>query len=487
MPGLRTRKIASIGLVMLTGLFLFHLSSSLRSGNLLKFINEDDSIQTHSTGNNEQHKTPPTTTRGQNPSKHAPEDVGSVLRQANHGAQNPMDSSEVKAVELPEDIPKPTTHLDPTVKYLSYMTYAGLTNQFVALENAAIVATRLNRTLIIPPIITNSHDNYNSNQRWSDFLDLPRFMDLMKIKVVEWDDVRPLTAEQIEVGRRKSRLRSKTYPLWDSLAENLTCQVIYGFGDTERLHTTEMTFSRQFLFRPQFVRPPARKPNAATLDRMKVIDNAIMDDIVTLEDAVERYKDSEEQLLFLSHTYKLKDPQRGRSWIEAGRHFHFLPKITDYAKKLILHRAPEARETGKYIAVHVRRGDIWQKCREQTEERMMACITPLGFYAEAVEKAYKIAGEKLPVVVATDSKSEEDHATIAKLGWRRLNHELYTTEQELGIFGPALVDAAILANADVMVGSYSSTMSRIAERRQRSWHGRSVLYPRTSSSWTPPL
>ncbi|KAG0002661.1 hypothetical protein BGZ79_002545 [Entomortierella chlamydospora] len=483
MRGLQTLKIASIVLVLFTGLFLLHLSSSLQSNNLLKFINEDDSIRS----NNEQLETPPITTRGRDLPKHAPEDVGSILRQDSRGAQNPIDSPEVKEVELPEDIPKPTTYLDPTVKYLSYMAYAGLTNQFIALENAATIAIRLNRTLIIPPLTANSHYSHNSNQRWSDFLDLRRFMDLTGIKVVEWNDVRPLTAEQIEVGRRKSRLGGKTYPLWDSLAENLTCQVVYGFGDSERLHTTELTFSRQFLFRPQFVRPPARKPNATIFDRMKVKDNTIVDDIVTLDDAIERYTDSEEQLLFLSHTYKLKDPQGGRSWTEAGRHFHFLPKITDYAERLTLHRAPEARETGKYIAIHVRRGDIWQKCRERTEEEMMACVTPLGFYAEAVQKAYKVAGEKLPVIVATDSKSKDDHATIAKLGWRRLSHELYTTEQELGTFGPALVDAAILANADVMVGSYSSTMSRIAGRRQKSWHGRDVLYPRTTGSWTPPL
>ncbi|KAF9109989.1 hypothetical protein BGX27_006903 [Mortierella sp. AM989] len=443
----------------------------------------DSSIQKHSAVSNEQHSQPLTTIRGSDSSEHAPEDIGSVLRQLS-GSQGIMDKPGEKVVELPEDIPKPITNLDPTVKYLSFMTYAGLTNQFIALENAAYIAIRLNRTLIVPPITTNSHDRHNSNQRWSEFFDFSRFRVLTGINLVEWNDIRPLTSEQIEVGRRKARLGGKAYPLWDSLAENLTCQVIYGFGDSERLHTTELTFSRQFLFRPQFVRPPARKPSTKTFDRTTIgaKDNINMEDIVTVDDLVDRYTDSKEHLLFLSHSFKLKDPLGRRSWQTAGRYLRFLPKVNDYAKRLIHHRAPEARETGKYIAVHLRRGDIWQKCRSQSEEGMLACITPLSFYADAVKKAYKTAGEKLPVVVATDSNSEEDHITIAKLGWRRLNHELYTTEQELGIFGPALVDAAILADAEVMVGSYSSSMSRVAERRQMSWHNRTVIYPRTKKS-----
>ncbi|KAG0317459.1 hypothetical protein BG000_004541, partial [Podila horticola] len=57
--------------------------------------------------------------------------------------------------------------------------------------------------------------------------------------------------------------------------------------------------------------------------------------------------------------------------------------------------------------------------------------------------------------------------------------------QELGIFGAAMVDASILAHAEVMIGTYVSSMSRVAAWRQKSWHKRTVLYPRTSPSWTP--
>ncbi|KAG0366649.1 hypothetical protein BGZ54_005072 [Gamsiella multidivaricata] len=386
-------------------------------------------------------------------------------------------------------IQKPELRLDPSIKYLGFMPYAGLTNQFIALENAAYLALRLNRTLIITPITTNSHNKHNSNQPWSDYFDFDRFTADTGIPTVNWKDIRPLTPEQIEVGRQKIHFgEKKPFPPWDALALNLTCQIVYGYGDSEPLHGTEKAFARQFMFKPQFVRPPARKTKTQLYDRTKIMaqDNKNLEDIVTIDDLVDRYEDSQEQLLFLSHSYKLKDPLGRRIWSQVGQYLRFHPKVDDYVQRLIQQRAPGTISNGgKYIAIHVRRGDIWLKCRSENPDDMMACIIPLGHYAEAVEQAYQIAGKRLPVIVTTDSKSEGDLLTMAKLGWRKLNHELYTTEEELGIFGPELVDAAVLAGAEVMIGSASSTMTKVAVWRQKSWHQRDVLYPRTVPSWTP--
>ncbi|KAF9311085.1 hypothetical protein BG003_007807 [Podila horticola] len=417
----------------------------------------------------------------------------SILRQNN---QDPL---KLDAFELPMDIsaaeiPKPRTILQSGTRYLSYMPYAGLTNQFMAMEKAAYLAKRLNRTLVIPPIITSSHDAHNSNQRWSDFFDLAQFTDLSGIPVVEWHDLRPLSQEQAYIGRQKAQLKKQPYELWDALAEDLPCQIVYGLGGSEPLHNTELTFARQFMFRPQFVDPPARDPRTVVYDReaIGIKDNSNMQDIVTVDDLVDRYSltkgNREEPMLFLSHTFKLRDPiDKKRSWEHAGQHLHFRREVNEYAARLLRHRIPELGSQGRYIAIHLRRGDIWQKCREADADAMMRCVTPLGHYAEAVETARAMAQEKrLPVIVTTDSQSSEDHQTIAQLGWRRLNHELYITEQELGIFGAALVDAVILANADYFIGTYKSTMTKVAAQRQKSWYQRETLYPRTSPSWVPP-
>ncbi|KAG0345389.1 hypothetical protein BG004_003753 [Podila humilis] len=470
-------------------------------------------------------------------------------------------------------IPKPKTLLQPGTRYLAYMPYAGLTNQFMALEKAAFIARRLNRTLVIPPIIHSSHDSHhNRNQRWSDFFDLVQFSTKTNIKIIEWDDLRPLTPEQSFIGQQKAKLSRKksnnnnnSYEPWDRLAEDLPCQIIYGFGGSEPLHSSELTFTRQFLFRPRFIAPPPPPPPrpGTTQDSRTIVndraaigvkDNDNPEDIVTMNDLIDRFSshpnienehhdddDSSNNntagdLLFLSHTFKLRDPvqesnsiihhhhqKNNQIWEEIGQHLHFRRKVNEYAARLLRHRIPELGGHGRYIAIHIRRGDIWQKCRESSsslstgggggggggegmattastppsttmlteadEDRatmMMKCVTPFGHFAEAVERARGLAQEnRLAVIVTTDSKSSEDHQTIARLGWRRLNHELYITEQELGVFGPAMVDAAILANADYFIGTYKSTMSKVAAQRQYSWHQREAMYPRTTPSWVP--
>ncbi|KAG0195071.1 hypothetical protein BGX33_004350, partial [Mortierella sp. NVP41] len=103
-------------------------------------------------------------------------------------------------------------------------------------------------------------------------------------------------------------------------------------------------------------------------------------------------------------------------------------------------------------------------------------------YAEAVDRAQIIAATTsvtthLPVVVTTDSDSEDDFRQIRELGWHRLDHEKYKTKETWGAFGPAMVDAGILAQADVFVGSGKSTMTRIAAARQKAWYRRKTLYP----------
>ncbi|KAF9348828.1 hypothetical protein BGX34_002216 [Mortierella sp. NVP85] len=480
MRTIRTRKLAGWTLVLLVGYFMF--SSTHRKLEHRSLYNKDTA---QSPLAEDGMGTPQRIIGNPDFSERTPFDT-KIAPPSNKKETSPAPAKvhEENPIPLSSDIPPPKTYLDPSVKYLGYMTYAGLTNQFIALENAAYLALRLGRTLIIPPITTNSHYDRISNQRWSEYFDFARFTAETGLKVVEWNDIRPLTQEQAEVGLKKAKMGNKPFPLWESLAEDLTCQIIYGFGDSERLHTTEMSFARQFLFKPQFVRPPPRNPKTQVYDRptIGVRDNTNMDDIVVIEDLVDRYTGNDDQLLFLSHTFKLKDPIGRRGWFEAARHLYFKPKVMNYAKRLIEHRVPETKEDGRYIAIHVRRGDIWMKCASKPPEEMMKCITPLGFYAEQVQKAYQIAGKRLPVIVTTDSKVIEDHATMIRLGWRRLNHGLYTTEDELGVFGPAMVDAAILANAEVMIGSYSSSMSRVAERRQLSWHNRETLYPRTSST-----
>ncbi|KAG0203095.1 hypothetical protein BGX28_004526 [Mortierella sp. GBA30] len=466
----------------------------------------------------------------------------------------PSTSSLSSALENDDNSIKPAiSHLDPNIKYLSYLPFGGLTNQFISLEVAAVAARKLNRTLIIPPIISNSHDHDNAHQRWSQFFDLPGFTRLTGIPVLEWETVRQLSHVQKQVGMKQALLRHSRREgpemvEWGKMAENVTVMIVNGYGSPKvNINLSAWTFAWHFLFRLSFVQPRPRKPESTVDEKgMAVPGMRHNDKTLNMEDLVAMFKNYEEdddgqkrggqgpQILFLSHTMGIKNAgHENRYWLDVGRHFHFAPQLTAYASVLIKKVAQDLEDieegdinsdgngmgtitatvtegSGKqgqeqalervlsedeefmesfdiaapgnpvpYIAVHVRRGDIWKKCPVKDKA---SCLPPFSQYAEAVDRAMTVAikaglSSDVPVIVATDSDSEDDLRSIQELGWHRLDHEKYETKESLGPFGPALVDAAILARANVFVGSGKSTMSQIAEARQRTWYRQPTLYP----------
>ncbi|KAG0205114.1 hypothetical protein BGX33_008114 [Mortierella sp. NVP41] len=442
-------------------------------------------------------------------------------------------------------LPQQLSNLDANTQYFSFLPFGGLTNQFMGVQTAAYIALKLNRTLILPPIISNSHDHQNTHQRWSQYMDLPRFSQLTGLPVLEWDEVRPLTEAQRQVGRDQA-LKSTKVPgpgpehtmtkEWAAIAENTTMQIVCGYGRPDMdINFSAQNFLWHFLLRPVFVPPPAPRPGAPTYDRNRFIhDDKNPENLVILEDILDRYSDFEDvttpeeraqgkpNILFLSHTFKVKETgHTGGFWNLIGKNLHFEPKVMEYATmqinqelqgdsniEVLPNDDPEEVETTEdehrnpvsedgttvtdiqapstripHIAVHLRRGDIWHKCTG-TNVAMENCMIPIDRYAEAVERARAYASKHLgldsqylPVVVTTDSEEEEDYRKIRELGWHRLDHAKDETTEIWGTFGPAVVDAAILAHADVLVGSAVSTMSRIAVQRQKAWFGRSSFFP----------
>lgn len=399
----------------------------------------------------------------------------------------------------------------------------------------------LNRTLILPPITSNKHDHQLTFQGWSRYFDIPRFEQLTGVRVKEWADAKPLTEKEIAIGVDVAR-RHKISPQWDSLAENITCQITRNFSS---LQGVDKTFANLFLLRVSFVEPPPRPPSVHLND---ATENAIdrTPGLSFLSDIIDRYMAYEEKSLYLSHTYSLKGSQTVRPWNEIGQHIHFKQEVVDLALHLVqsLQSPPSPSQTNTtlspslslinnatpspspspnndtkstnttevttrpspsqkalpsqlaqpsqptvtrpYIAVHLRRSDIVNKCVNLTigitQEAIDACAPSIAHYAVEVEQARtelkrRTSVEPL-VVVTTDTTSQEDLDAIVALGWHRVDHVQAGTNQILGLFGAAMVDAAILAHADVLVGTAVSTMSKIAQFRQQSWFRQKTLYPR---------
>ncbi|KAG0015537.1 hypothetical protein BGZ81_011629 [Podila clonocystis] len=392
-----------------------------------------------------------------------------------------------------DSLTPPPLLLDPSTKYLSFLPFAGLTNQFIGVEIAAYIALRLNRTLLVPPIISNTHDHDNTHQSWSRYFDFKRFSNLTGIPVVEWDTIRPMNAAQTQVGRNRALGGAHTEE-WQALSTNMTCQIIYGYGNPEKnINNSARYFVYHFFLNLIFQSPPPLAPGAKVYDHTEYAkDELNPESLVIMEDLIERYSGFQDQMLLLSHTFKIKDPQN-RYWRTIGQHLHFEPLLAKYARERVMNEIrddsgaelekvvdPESADQElvdriPYIAIHLRRGDIMSKCAPG-EERTH-CEVPISSYAEVVERERAGRKHKWPVVVTTDSDSIEELEEMESLGWHRIDHSDDDAHEVLGAFGPAFVDASVLAHADVFLGSARSTMSRVAATRQQSWYHRNTIYP----------
>src|ERR1043166_460385 len=63
-----------------------------------------------------------------------------------------------ESIGSPMIIPNPNN--EESEKFITYLAHSGLHNQRIALENAAFLAWKLNRTLILPPLMLGKRFGY---------------------------------------------------------------------------------------------------------------------------------------------------------------------------------------------------------------------------------------------------------------------------------------------------------------------------------------
>ena len=73
------------------------------------------------------------------------------------------------------------------------------------------------------------------------------------------------------------------------------------------------------------------------------------------------------------------------------------------------------------------------------------------------------------VLVASDEEDPAWWADVRAQGWRAVDHAAARTEERLGRWYPAILDAAMLSLAHGFVGTEGSTYSAVSGRRVKSW------------------
>ncbi|KAG0261240.1 hypothetical protein BG011_001219 [Mortierella polycephala] len=339
-------------------------------------------------------------------------------------------------------------------KYLTYLPYAGITNQFYGMLRGMHVAKALGRTLIIPPITASSHDKSKQNQPWSKFLDLQKFSELTGTKVVEFHQLRDVELAEVN---------------------ELKCGITCGFGSKRDIDFTAKGFLKQW--------------------KLNVTLSPLKSDVTKLEAITSLLAPyHEDKFACISNTYKIAVKDKSE-WQQFGQHLFFTEELESFVKEFLDQNLvkpqsaidPSTRQEStpehRYLVIHARRGDFAAYCETNFKgPKLIHCFPSTEQFAERVDKVQMRLNPNmdpdqiLPVFVATNERKPEELKRFADLGWRYLDHQEMGTAEKLGVFGPMMVDQVLMARAQALVGIQMSTFSRVGALRQRDWFGREMEY-----------
>ncbi|CAO3572183.1 unnamed protein product [Mortierella alpina] len=347
---------------------------------------------------------------------------------------------------------------DSDTRYLTYLPFAGISNQFYGMIRSMEVAQGLNRTLILPPITSSIHDKSGQNQPWSRYLDLERLMDLQQIKVIELHQLRDQHQAKHEL---------------------LQCHITCGFGSRRGVDHTAQKFLDQWKF------------NLTTTPFLD--DNDDDKTLGTIVSGLSERPLRDRKFLCISNGFRIAMDGR-KEWPDFGQHLHFTDELETFVQQILDEILDDKTDDGihtvvssivgrtprrhRYMVVHARRGDFLSYCFGRFTDKELEQCQPS---TDAL--AARVSGEQarlnpsldlsknLPVLVTTNEQRAEELQHFADLGWQVLNHDKLRTVQTLGVFGPMMADQVLMAHADVLISSRFSTFSRIGAQRQRAWHG----------------
>ncbi|KAG0363922.1 hypothetical protein BC939DRAFT_473120 [Gamsiella multidivaricata] len=385
--------------------------------------------------------------------------------------------------------PKEVVAPPPTNVFFAYLPMGGGNNQFTSLQKAAILAKDLKRTLLIPPISPNSHIKVWSGPRYSEFYDLEAFSVKSGIPVLEWHDIK----------HTPENPPSEFTHNWPSFSEEFPCIPNGGIGVNDK--NLYDHFRTQFLMDFKATVPASDKTMGKSGDFIHARD-------VLLKDA---NPDKPEMWKCLSCPYFLGSEElNDRAWHEVGLHLKFNDKIETMVDEILDLLLPPVKEDSgrrhpEFIIIHLRRGDIVNKCKPgQDEKECLVQIEEIAEKVDEIEKQRRIKAlesvndtnaevvlERLPVLVATNEKRPKELEKLEKLGWIMLDHGDSVKDTEgnevssktkklgtmttLGPFYPPMLDAVLLTRGDYLIGMSNSRMSRLATQRGSAWYRHKVM------------
>lgn len=201
-------------------------------------------------------------------------------------------------------------------KYLTYGAHWGQSNQLLTLEHALRLAEALNRTLVIPDVLTH---NNKGRYRYSALFDLDILRrDIRRPKVMEWHEFTSLNILPVEVIRARHMFKTDVESYWESL----------GWGHIPHVNHTHLTLTRDVVpFQREYLHYPHQ---VLAFTSLFVYDDHLRDPVVM---------------------------DRMLSIVRLSEPFEAL------ARKAV--RAVDSKTQGpsqRWTCMHIRRGDFYEHC-----------------------------------------------------------------------------------------------------------------------------
>ncbi|KAF9292970.1 hypothetical protein BGZ88_005932 [Linnemannia elongata] len=267
-------------------------------------------------------------------------------------------------------------------RYFTYMPFAGISNQFYGMLRAMSIARALDRTLILPPITSSSHDKSRQNQAWSEFFDLDEFRRRTGLKVIEYQDLRDRgsfrgpngvqesgssvgaswipswvkeasageaakTTSSVDERRGGERYQHSLGTGTSTVDMTMPCHVTCGFGSKRDLDFTAKAFVRQWGFQYKKEMLPKSQSSFPSIPARSPVDDSPIDQTRDFDRIVEALQDDSlkgEGFLCISNTYKIQISPAAIpvsllvdsiEWHEFGQHLLFQPRLTHFVDEFL--------------------------------------------------------------------------------------------------------------------------------------------------------
>lgn len=400
------------------------------------------------------------------------------------GTGKSMTALELKSLAVSSPVDSP---MDSEL-YFMYLPKGGLTNQMMEFWKAIIIANRLGRTLIYPPMLASLHDTGGHTQNWADYFDmeylLSHFPRTKLIKIEEapkgllpdkWTLLRKDNIMSLGMTARRLCLLYS----WDCESNWISLEL----EDTPSLEkyieaVQSVTGGRESKDVPVPLKKIGKGRKAPMIPYRRMTSG----------------KDKVVVVTPLLKVHSSKD------WTDVGRYMRFNEKVVSIATKKIQGLIGNQ----EFISVHWRRADFDEYCQTFAKSRQKHCWPSIEMAMELMmdvrrREMQSIKGSKLesgsglelkskslPIIITTNTIDAHELDIIKKQD--NVHIFVHDDISDLGVFGKAMVDACVptLSNARVFIGNSYSTFSKMAAKRRQAWNkygSRGVKSSKKSPLW----